>query len=706
MKAALRLIDDHLTLAALPGEVQSEVHERLKWITQVDAAGHGQRGALVRAAGMALDVDAASINRYLARYRQAGWQGLIDGRTKGRNAKCLPEEFKDYVRKLHYQNQRCTTGREVQRQIVERWQAWRSTGDPALAIPGYPTPPPATRQGYPHGWSIDNVLRLRPDAYGLATVRQGAKSGADFLPSILKTRVGLAFGQVVFFDDQDYDVKVVAPGTSQRSLRPQGFNCLDYLSGCFLGHHIRLRWWDTPAEQYRTLTQQEFTWFVIAHLQRYGYRAAEGTTLVFEHGTATGYSNRELLTFSNHSNFDEALKAVSFGKIVVNRSGLFNAPAFAGMLFRPQSSGNPNFKAPLESMFNLVRNRFAALPGATGLDYTMKPAEQHGQDRYVEQLLKVWERLDAGHRELLRFPIMTAQQFGTAAAAVYAAINARTDHALQGWAECGFVAPQIRFTADERSPWLSQQELATLPEAARCAALALAEVPGHVRSIQLPPSAIAEQGARELTQLPDHVIPLLIPRQWARKAKVKSDRTISLSDSLMGPEPFQYVCRFENRDGASTLKPGTELLCYLNPFNTGRLAICRMDGSFLGTLTQQTRAAFLDTAAIVGQLEERAKLKADLDASVRPHLAGEMARRGADRAWNGRLAAGAPVTPEELHQARSEAGLRGASTRRVAEWGRDIDAATAEAAAEALQTPCSEDAAHIAEEDIAAWLND
>ena len=242
------------------------------------------------------------------------------------------------------------------------------------ALPGYDTPPPAGPAGYPCGWCEDNVLRMRPDAYALSLARQGSKQAAGYLPSILKTRVGTRFGQVVFFDDQDYDLKVAPRGMSQRTIRPQGFNCLDYLSGCFMHHAIRLRWWDKDNDQYRTLTSADFTWFVVSYLQRHGYRQdGAGTTFVFEHGTATGYNNRSLSTYGGYNNFDEALTCVSHGCIRVERSGLFNQPAFANLLFRPQSSGNPNFKAPLESMFNLVRNRMAALPGATGRNRDLKP---------------------------------------------------------------------------------------------------------------------------------------------------------------------------------------------------------------------------------------------------------------------------------------------------------------------------------------------
>jgi hypothetical protein len=657
----LKVIDDHTSFASLPERMKRRVLLRLDWILKISDAPRGEKGKLVAKAAQDLEVSAVTVGRYVMAFQASGWPALCDQR--GRQSRALPVEFKQFVRQLHLQCQRETTGREVHRMLVERWRLWQRTGADQYAIPGYDAPPPATAAGYPAGWSEDNVLRLRPDKYALSLARQGSKQSAGYLPSILKTREGVRFGQVVFFDDQDYDVKVTPRGASQRAIRPQGFNCLDYLSGCFMHHAIRLRWWDKDGDQYRTLTQADFTWFVVSYLQRHGYRRdGGGTTFVFEHGTATGYNNRSLATFGGYSNFDEALAGVSHGCVRVDRSGLFNQPAFAGMLFRPQSSGNPNFKAPLESMFNLVRNRMAALPGATGRNRDLKPAEQYGADLYTAQMLKLWERLDERHRQLIRFPMLTPEEFGEVAATVYDAINERTEHNLEGWEKLGFIAPQFRFTPDERSPWLSRDEVMTLPAEARGALLAKMETPGHVRPWKLSPAAVARQCAGELTKLPDHAIPLLIPRQWARLATVRENRTIAINDQLLGPEPFSYVCRIEDGDGARVLQPGTKLLCYLNPFAPERLAICKENGAFIGTLYQSTRAGFMDTGAILDQLKERAKLKADLDTGARPHLEGLMRDREEMKRTNERLALGKPVLPEEQAAARSASAMQGQRT--------------------------------------------
>jgi len=335
------------------------------------------------------------------------------------------------------------------------------------------------------------------------------------------------------------------------------------------------------------------------------------------------------------------------------------------MLFRPQSSGNPNFKAPLESMFNLVRNRMASLPGPTGRNRDLKPAEQYGQGLYIGQLMKLWDRLDERHRAAMILPVLTAEEFGTAAAAVYAGINARTDHALEGWEALGFTAPQLRFTPDERSAWLSRPEVEALEPDLRAVLLAKAEKPGHMRPAKLAPADVARQYAGELTKLPDYCIPLLVPTAWARPATVKDNRTVVIQDQLLGAEPFSYIARIEDRGAVQVIQPGTELLCYLNPYDCERLVVCRPDGAFLGTLRQQPRAGFMDQASIVCQLKDRAELRADLETGVRPYLQPLMDEREEMKRVNDRLAKGEPVLPDEVAAARAESAREGVRTRKA-----------------------------------------
>lgn len=657
--STLRLITDPAYFATLKDDVKADVLLKVQIIHPIHEAGHRQKGAMKEAAALALDCSVTTINRYLGDYRAQGFKGLVSGHING-GTKGLPVLFRDFVATLFLQNQRALAGREVQRQLVERWNRWRRTGNAAYTIPGYDFPPADCGSGHPAGWSVDNINRLRPDDYALAIARQGEKAAAKFLPSILKTRVGTSFGQIVFLDDQDYDNKVVAPGKSGKTLRPQGFNALDYHSGCFMEHCFRLRWRDESKDEWKTLSGVDYTWFQITYLQRHGYREDTGTMLVQEHGTAKGFDNKKLWTPQGHHSLAAALEGLSQGKIQTMASGLYNQPVFAGMLFRPQSSGNPNIKAPLESMFNLTRNRFASLPGAVGRNRDVKPAEQYGEDKYAEQMLKLYDSLDEQHRLMVGFSNLTFLQFGQVAHAIYDAINARRDHALQGWGKLGYTVPFFRW--DKSSPWLSQQQVASLSPRQRAAAEALMEDAGHVMLANLAPAEVAAMHRRELTPIPDEWIPLLIPVQWSREATVTSKREIRIEDSLLGDEPFIYLARFVGSDSVRTLKAGTKVRCYLNPYDTSKLYVCRADGSWLGVLYERTRAGFLDHEQIMAQLHERAEITADLNLGVRPHLEGTIQRRTEMKRVNDRLAEGKAVLPEEIAEARSEAGRKGQRT--------------------------------------------
>jgi hypothetical protein len=109
----LRRIDDYVDFARCPLKVQKSVIMRINWIIEIEQAARGQRGQVIARAADALGVSIPTVNRFVRAFCKHGWQGLIDQR--GGNARPLPPEFKAFVRTLHLQCQRATTGREVLR---------------------------------------------------------------------------------------------------------------------------------------------------------------------------------------------------------------------------------------------------------------------------------------------------------------------------------------------------------------------------------------------------------------------------------------------------------------------------------------------------------------------------------------------------------------------------------------------------------------
>lgn len=683
-------------------DVRRDVLNWIEAIHEMNSAARGSLGRVVQSICIRMGVTPGTVYRKQEAFKTKGWLGLVN------HAKCpesgLPPAFKAWVESLHLRNQRDSSGAAVQRIVLDQWSLWRRTGDPQHALPGYSTPPPPSVKGYPAGFSAKNLNRLKPCEHNQKLARQGTKAASAFLPSILKTRVGLKFGQVVFFDDQDYDQKIVAPGLSQKAMRPQGFNALDYLSGCFIDYIIRSRYLDTDSDTMKSLNQRDFVWFVIHVLTTIGYRNDDdGTVFVFEHGTASGYSNATLQTANGLSKFDDALAFVTGGRLRIERSGLFNQPAFAGMLFRPQSSGNFRFKSPIESMFNLVRNESSMLLGQIGLNARSHgPEENYGLDLYTTQLLSAYQSLSPERQEMMRWPLHTLAQFGQLYSGIYETINARTDHKLEGWENCGHVVPLIRLAPDESAPWMTPEQLAKLPARTQELALSLLEEPGYTMPHRLSPRQVMDMHRHELTKLPKSAVPLLIPRQWAREVTVKSDRTIQIQDQLAGPEPFTYLCRLSTRHGAEMLRPGLKLIARFNPADPTELCISDENDRYIGHLSATTRIAFMDQETMVARLGERSAVKADLEAPVRNALAPVMQDRMAMQAHNDRLISGAPVTEEELSSARSEAAHKAVTTRRHRSWAEHLDA---DAISDAI-APESDSTPTIAESTIASYLED
>ena len=327
MKLALLHESELPELSALKSEHQREVTDWLAAIAAIREAPRGSVGRVVSSICVRLNVTQGTVYRKLEAFQANGLNGLIN------KAKCpssgLPPAFRAWVESLHLRNQRDSSGRAVQRIVIDQWSLWRRTGDPQHALPGYITPPPSTVKGYPSGFSTKNLNRLKPCQHNSKLTRQGTKAASEFLPSILKTRVGLRFGQVVFFDDQDYDQRIVAPGLSQKAMRPQGFNALDYLSGSFIDYVIRSRYLDADTDTVKSLNQRDFVWFVIHVLTTVGYRNDEdGTVFVFEHGTASGYANDKLETANGIGNFDEALAFVTGEKVLKNNISNNPGPGF------------------------------------------------------------------------------------------------------------------------------------------------------------------------------------------------------------------------------------------------------------------------------------------------------------------------------------------------------------------------------------------
>jgi transposase len=391
-------------LATLTPQQKSDLFPKLEAVQAVMTASHGKKGDVVKLVAADLRVSVQAVHNWVGEYKKGGCKALVDGRRKRGAARGLPQITKDWIFQEFLRLQREDSGTEIYKMIRERARLWWKTANPRYAIPGFVDPLPIGSRGYPEGLSEETIRRCGPDAYERALAHQGRKTASGLLPSIPDTRFGVGYLERIFFDDQMYDHYITEAGY-ERTMRPVGFNALDYLTGAFLDYHIRLRWWDDESDSHKTLTQREFVWFVIGLLSSVGYRTdAKGTKLVFEHGTANSWASAagKLRTASGHHSFDDALYAFTDGHVTIDRSGKFNKATFPEMLFKPRSAGNFRYKAPIESMFRAVRTHGLLLPGATGRKADLAPEETAGLEREERWCLKLRNEFPAHLSEAVR----------------------------------------------------------------------------------------------------------------------------------------------------------------------------------------------------------------------------------------------------------------------------------------------------------------
>ncbi len=604
-----------------PGQ-KSDLFRKLGAVQQVMLAGQGNMTRVKKTIARTLRCSPQVIDVWIGIFKQSGWQGLVDQRrqaAKGRRA--IPDITAQWFKDLITRTQRTEDGMmEAHRQVIDQWNLWRRTGDPKWAIPGFTSPPADCGKGYPAGFSYETFRKCKPTSYQLTLASQGTIAAYRSLPSILSTCVGTQYLQYIFFDDEKPDVQVRVPGFD-RPMVPLCFHALDRLTRFPFRPHIRLRWFDQTGKAYKHLTQKEFVWYVIAILGTEGYRTDEaGTTLIQEHGTAKTWDNKSLVTPDGHHSFEDALKAITNGHVRMDASGLFNKPAFAELLYGPQSSGNPRFKAPIESSFHLWRTYSQMLIGQTGKNFASGPEENHGITRYEKNILKQVAELPSRIQEAILSNYLTGVEFAHMAELIRHALANRTDHNFEGWNQMDFVEPVWRWKDDEPGTWRSRSDLAKLPQHLReHAAAEQRENPRLTDVVPWSPSIARASLANDpyIARLSLFDSILLLPTSWAKPVTVTSRHQIEITEELLPGEELIYLPELTTPRGRTEfLQPGEKFMAYLNPMMPDTLVICDLDFKPLGTLTKNVRT-HRDNNDIEEMFRQRARLQGALEAPVR-----------------------------------------------------------------------------------------
>jgi hypothetical protein len=644
---------DMPAFARLPDAVRTETSTTLLLLRQI----HYAKSKSAEARSIAAQYkhrrgfsDQSLLRKYYAYLDSSDWREIIDKAKCGPafwntdTAAGLPRDFIEFWKSLCERNQRKTA--PARRELKRIWETGKGI-DPATGgqkyykkFPGYPDWSPsalsASPREIPLGWSQANLNRHAPSKFELAVARIGREAAAQFRRKVHTTRRGLAVGQFYLFDDLEYDKKVNFPG-NRIATKPLGLCGLDLFSACFVALGFKPTLIDIEGAK-KKLRERDMLWLVAHTLCSKGFRTDErGTTLVVEHGTA-----------AIRADFEQRILAATGGKVAVDRSGLSSEhlPGF----FDGPSKGNPRFKAALESMFNLVHNEGAALPGNTGMDRAHAPTENAGLERYNNQLIKLAETLPAHRRELLQYPVLSYHQFVELTLDIFQRLNERTEHDLEGWEKCGHILQEYfitlpcgsrgdeALTESSRQYFTNAQWLA-LPARQRAALQDLVQSTAR----KLSPQEVWNAGATDLQKLDDSALPILLGPDFGEERQVKNGY-ITFENRDIDSDPFRFPAYPANE--------GDKFLTYHSPHNPDRLILTDAKGRFVATLDRQTAFCRADADRARAELGAARKEEAARLAPIVARATPVIQARAQMHRHNLQVLDNQPITPEEIQSAQ------------------------------------------------------
>jgi hypothetical protein len=566
---------------------------------------------------------------------KAKWPEIKTGclRTATRDSALAPA-FIQFLRANHDNNQRGVFSRWYD-ELVHIWRTHHALNDLELPdrkkvikagqkvpyIPGYsawPAPEPDT--GIPAGWSLANLGRkCERDDFERDAATIGKAAASQHRVKVHTSRVPLLCGEFYEFDDHEFNVKVIYPG-QLKFLRPRGFFAIDVLSASCFARGLKPTLWDAQLQKKEALTEEDFMWFVVSVLTRYGFRPDErGTTLVVERGTA-----------AIREEFERRITDATHGKVKVSRGGKFQARAHIGQLdaAKPgRGKGNYRFKALVESHFNLVDNVCGSLPGQTGLNRDRCP-EQLGTLESQTRELMIALRNDPSLD--LDFAMLTWPRAFWLITTLLDFVDDRKRHEIEGWRKLNFVTQPLLTPTGEIA------------------------VPSRLMS----PKEVFAARRGELQPLPLHELPALLGPEHCYRTNGKDTVeirngvvTIDNEEWTSESDPIRFLAVDYHGD---RLKNGERYRAYLNPFDTSVLVLTDGHNRALAECHRFDAAARNDLDAVkrlmgvTGQWQAKALEKQNIQ-----HVAAgaEIARRNEQ---NGNATAGRNLADEPKRLSEEE----------------------------------------------------
>lgn len=484
-------------------------------------------------------------------------------------------------------------------------------------------PCPWSVRNPPPGWSLRNLMQIKPDKFALRAAQVGMGSAKiDFLPAVRLTRVGLLPCQVVEVDDMWYEHMVVFGGNAKPQ-RVVEFAMQDRLTGHVVCHLAK------PVLEADDGTRKTLKSAWVRYLYHYllcvvGVPAG-GCVIKGEHGTATQDD-----TFASALAAINAVREGAGKKPVVFRAGSIVTEPTAKGLPDVQHHGNPRHKGMIEQMHATLKNYADALIfGNVGGGRGVQPEETVGMVREDSALVAMaaGQVGAAGFSpQNLRYNFPTWGEFARAADEAHRQMDNRTDHQLEGWEECGFMVGELRMAGMPH--WTAIPRMAALPSerAAQVRAL-LASGVAEYRERRMSPAAAWSTATRDhaLETVSPGFAPMILGRELAHPGTVGDKLTVTVRDAETG-ERYVVSAVIDGRP----LARGAQVLVWVNPMDSGKAYVADAQGRFLG-VAETLQSVRADAAADVPELQRQLGMRSAALAEGRRRLAPVVRRRLAAR---------------------------------------------------------------------------
>lgn len=517
------------------------------------------------------------------------------------------------------------------RKIKPAWRALLADLAAGVTIPGVGTwrdlyqsvygyrpaegePCPWSERNPPPGWSLRNLMQLKPDKFALMAAQVGMGAAKiDFLPTVRLTRVGLLPCQVVEVDDMFYEHLTVF-GCNARPQRVVEFAMEDRLTAHVICHLAK------PVVEAEDGTRKTLKSAWVRYLYHYllcvvGVPAG-GCVIKGEHGTAAQDE-----TFAAALAAINAVREGAGKKPVVFRAGSIVTEPVAKGLPDVQHHGNPRHKGMIEQMHGTLKNIVDSLVfGNVGGGRGVQPEETVGMVREDSALMAMAAQLP--ETADLRYNFPTWREFAAVAEDAHRQMDNRTDHALEGWEECGFMVGELKVAGMPH--WTAIPRMAALPSerAAQVRAL-VASGSAEYRERRMSPAEAWASATRDhaLETVSPGFAPMILGKELAHPGTVGDKLTVTVRDAETG-ERYVVSAVIDGKP----LTRGAKVQVWVNPMDCGKAYVADEQGRFLG-VASTLQAVRADASADVPELQRQLGMRSAALAEGRRRLAPVVRRR-------------------------------------------------------------------------------